>query len=165
MNFHVFRFFVAVIVSGASKGIIVTYLFLFLQDLNAPKILIGLCFTFQCIAEMPCMMFSQNVINLIGTRAVINIGILAFAVRLIGLSFLHNPWFVIPLEVLHGMAYGLLWASFVVHGNQIAPEGMAATVQSMVAASNEGFGKFIDLHSDKIIFMKNKIKINFCDKI
>ncbi|KAJ8037120.1 Major facilitator superfamily domain-containing protein 6 [Holothuria leucospilota] len=140
-NFYVFRFFVAVTVSGASKGIITTYLFLFLQDLNAPKILIGLCFTFQCIAEMPCMMFSQNVIRLVGTRAVINIGILGFAVRLIGLSFLHNPWLVIPLEVLHGMAYGLLWPSFVVYGNQIAPEGMAATLQSMVAASNEGFGE------------------------
>lgn len=143
---NVFRFLLVLIITGASKGVIVTYLFLFLEDLNASKIVIGLCPVFECLAEIPCMYISQRLISKLGSSAVMTIGVFGHFIRQLANSFPTNPVLILPIEALHGVTFGFLWPSLVIYANQIAPEGMSSTMQAMVTAFDEGLGKFKNCH-------------------
>jgi len=44
--------------------------------------------------------------------------------RAIGYSFLESSWWVLPLELLHGLTFGATWAAGIEHTSNIAPPGL-----------------------------------------
>ncbi|KAJ8037725.1 Major facilitator superfamily domain-containing protein 6 [Holothuria leucospilota] len=132
--------FIVVFVAGVCRGIVDAFLFIFLGEIGASKTLMSLSLVLTCVTEVPCLIYAGKVIDILGNDIVFCLGLLAYVVRFGGYSFLHNPWMVLPIETLHGICYGLLWPNCTEYANGIAPEGMAATLQSIMHATKAGIG-------------------------
>lgn len=50
-------------------------------------------------------------------------------IRLCLYSFLTNPWWVLPIEFLQGMTFGICYSAMAMYANVVAPNGTAATLQ------------------------------------
>lgn len=56
-------------------------------------------------------------------------------------ALLVTPWAVLPAELLHGLTFAAMWAACVKHGSDIAPPGLAATMQGIVSGVWSGLGR------------------------
>lgn len=65
----------------------------------------------------------------------------AFGIRFLLYSTLTNPWWCLPIELLHGPTYGLFYATMASYASMIAPPGTDTTVQGLVGAIFEGIGE------------------------
>jgi len=129
---------------GAGFGVIESYLFLWLQELNASQKLMGLTLSLNCLAEVPIMFFSDRIIKRVGTDGCIHLVMAAMVLRLTAHSTLAlwpSTWLVLPVELLHGVTFGLAWACGTVKSAQLAPPGMRAGMQGMFQAVYMGVGK------------------------
>lgn len=52
-----------------------------------------------------------------------------FGIRLILYSILSNPWWVLPIEFMQGITFGIFYAAMATYANIVAPSGTAATLQ------------------------------------
>ncbi|CAG2055051.1 unnamed protein product [Timema podura] len=66
--------------------------------------------------------------------------LLAFGIRFLLYSFLYNPWWCLPIELLQGVTFGLFYATMASYASIVAPPGTEATVQGLVGAIFEGVG-------------------------
>ncbi|CAH1261837.1 MFSD6 [Branchiostoma lanceolatum] len=81
-----------------------------------------------------------KLIEKISHKGVFSLSLFCFALRFLFLSLLVNPWWAIPVEVLHGTTYGAMFAASTTYASQIAPPGMEATMQGVMGAVFMGVG-------------------------
>jgi MFS family permease len=144
-NAKIFIFILVIFFFGILTGAIEAFLYWYLEaDLgNKLKILPGLCVTFACLAETPVFYFAGRFIKRFGHVMCLYIAFVAYTVRFIGYSFLTNAWFVLPIELLHGLTFGLMWAAATSYGSIITPPGMSGTIQGLISGVHFGFGNYI----------------------
>ncbi|CAM9275933.1 unnamed protein product, partial [Sphacelaria rigidula] len=75
----------------------------------------------MCLAEVPFFYLSGPLIRKIGVRWVIALTEVAYLVRFIYYSNLERPWWVLPVEVLHGLTFAAMWAATTDYAYQISP--------------------------------------------
>lgn len=142
-DLRIVTFLLAILIMGTCMTTIETYLFWFLQDLNASHLLMGLAICMTCMAEVPVMFFSGYLIKYLGHHGVLYLTLVCYTVRYLCYSFLHNAWYVLAIEPLHGVTFGAMWAATTSYGGIISPEGLAATVMGLVYAMHFGLGRLI----------------------
>ncbi|XP_006815216.2 major facilitator superfamily domain-containing protein 6-like [Saccoglossus kowalevskii] len=134
--------FTAFTVFGIGVGTIQTTFFWFLEEAGAPNSLMGISLLVTCISELPFFFYSGNIIDYLGYRGVIYFVFLSNIIRYLAYSCISNHvWYVLPLEVVHGVVYGAMYATMTSYASIISPPGMSATAQSMVQACFKGLGK------------------------
>jgi hypothetical protein len=65
------------------------------------------------------------------------------------------------VEPIHGVTFGLMYATVVCHGNQITPPGMCSTIQSGIATCF-GLGEIRSLKILLIIYVNMFFKYSIC---
>ncbi|KAG8226489.1 hypothetical protein J437_LFUL007371 [Ladona fulva] len=105
------------------------------------KTLEGLVMAIQCFGgEIPFFFLSGKILNKLGHVNTMTLVLLAFGVRMILYSFLVNPWYALPIELLNGLTFGLAYSTMASYASIVAPPGTEATVQGLVGATFEGVG-------------------------
>lgn len=134
---------VCVFVQGTLMGPIWSYAFFYFKHtLNASQLLLGLQLSVQCfIGEMPVMFFAGWFITKLGFRNSMALAVGGTAVRLAVYSLGTNAWFMLPVEVLHGLSFGLFYTAMTLFANRAAPKGTEASVQGVMSGMFEGAGK------------------------
>ena len=120
------------------------------QDLNASGLVLALAMAITVLMELPFFFYSKNMLNMIGISGCVVVGHLAlitrslsypllfslsfslslvFLLHLFRYSFLTNPWWVLPVEITHGIAFSCIWTAGVTYFGQLAPKGREATFQ------------------------------------
>ncbi|CAH1390735.1 unnamed protein product, partial [Nezara viridula] len=135
---------------GVYCAIIWNFLFWFIEDLaaNTPgfdksqlSTLQGLMLTVQCyLGEIPFLFASGWIIKKVGPPKSMVIVLFCIALRFLLYSSLTDPWWVLPIEVLNGVTFGVFYAIMVTYASSISPPGAEATVQNVVGALFEGAG-------------------------
>jgi MFS family permease len=136
-------FFATVTVMGYAVGTIESFLFLFLEDLGGSETLMGLTLTVTCIAETLIFYYASNIMQYFGLDGCFHLCFIAFLVRLgsyATLSHWKTPWAVLPVELLHGITFGLTWSAGTAKSALIAPAGLEATTQSAFQGFMFGLG-------------------------
>ncbi|CAM9243107.1 unnamed protein product, partial [Laminaria digitata] len=133
-------FFAAVGFSGMGAGVIDTFLFIRLEELGGSHLLCGLARLIMCLAEVPFFYLSGALVRRMGVRGVVSLAQLAYLTRFIYYSVLREPWWVLPVEVLHGVTFAAMWAATTDYAHEIAPEHMKATMQGLVTGLHWGLG-------------------------
>lgn len=87
---------------GFGVGLVFTFLFWHLQDLGGTPTLYGYASVINHISEIGAYFFSINLIQRFGHTKVLCFGLLCNAFRFIYISWLDNPWWVLPLELIQG---------------------------------------------------------------
>lgn len=127
------------------------YLFWFIEDLASIngchlstgwiKTLEGLVLTIHCYAgEIPFFFMSGRILRKIGHKNAMTLVLFTFGIRFLVYSMLSDPWWVLPVEALNGITFGLFYATMTTYASTISPPGTEATVQNFVGAVFEGAG-------------------------
>lgn len=76
----------------------------------------------------------------VGPQNAMSLVLFTYGVRFLLYSCVWDPWWVLPIELLHGPTSGLLWATAASYASAAAPPGTATTAQGLVGAVFEGIG-------------------------
>lgn len=97
---------------------------------NSMKTLQGLAMGIQCFGgELPFLFLSGWILQKIGHVNAMSLVLAAFGVRLLLYSFLVNPWYVLPIELLNGLTFGIFYSTMTSYASIVAPPGTEATMQ------------------------------------
>lgn len=129
-----------VFISGIGGSSIHNFLFLHLRHLGAGEGLMGLFLTVATLSELPVFFFSDRMLRRWGARNLIAFSLFAFVLRAMAYAFIPSPWVSLPVQLLHGLTFSVMWAAGSMYARQIAPEGMGATAQSLFIGTNFGLG-------------------------
>ena len=135
-------FLLVIVCSGTLHFVFAGFLFWFLEDIGSNQIILGLCIVMNCFAEVIMLFIAGKIIQRIGHIKCLYIALIAYIVRYLSYSFLTNAWFVLPIELLHGITFGLMYAAASAYASIIAPKGMSATMQGLTSGLYFGFGKY-----------------------
>eukprot|EP00892_Ulva_mutabilis_P006319 jgi/Ulvmu1/4059/UM019_0036.1 len=141
---RVLAFLATALLMGVCGGAIDGYLFVYLDELKAPPLLMGSCLAVICCAEVPVFAFSGRILHALGYQGALRAGLAAYCVRLFAYSCLRQMpslWFILPVELLHGVTFGVAWCGGVNLCNSIAPAGLESTAQSLFSGMYAGMGR------------------------
>ena len=104
----------------------------FLEELGAPPQIFGPYSVVGVAVEIPGFFFVGRLIRRFGPIPCVCVATAALSGRLLGYALLGNPWLVLLLEPLHGVAVALMQASATTYVAWVSPPGMAATSQGLL---------------------------------
>jgi PPP family 3-phenylpropionic acid transporter len=130
----------AALVYGITLGVLLSYQFLFLEELGAGRTLMALSLTISTFSEIPFWFISSGLLRRFGGNKMIAFGLLATAVRMFALGIMRDPWLALPISLLHGPGFAVIWAAGVADADAAAPPGLGATAQSLFSGMIFGLG-------------------------
>lgn len=138
---NVWIFLFSVFIMGSCWGFLESFLFIYLQKLKAPNYLLGLTVTVGAFIGLPFLYGSDWFVRKFGAIQLLLVALVVYFVRLVGYSYLEDPWWCIPYELMEAFTLHLMWVSTVQLAYQISPPGMLATLQAVVGGLNFGVGR------------------------
>ena len=133
-------FLLVAIVAGFGATGLQSLLLMFLSDLGAPDFLEGLALSLATVSEVPMFYASGTIIKRHGAPTLMLASMAAFVIRSTLVSFLVNPWLVLPLQLLHGLTFAGAWAAGVEIARQNSPPGLETSAQSRFSLAYNGVG-------------------------
>lgn len=140
-NPDVIIFILVLIILGTAWGFTKNFVFLYLEEMKPPVVLLGLINSVSALYGLPFLFTSNWWVMKIGTTQILILGLLGYVASGIGYSLLYDPWLSLVLEAANIVTYHLLWVAVIVHSHSIAPEGLVATVISLAGAIHFSIGK------------------------
>lgn len=131
LNLNYGIFLLVTLYMGLCYGFLTSFSFWFLDDLGANAVLLGVASSLRSVAENCVYFVSPFVLVRFGHVKIAGVCLLMFGVTCLSYSFLFNPWFAIPLEVLSTGAYAFSWTTCVSYLNRAAPPGTSTIVQGI----------------------------------
>lgn len=132
---------------GMCTAMVWNFLFWYLEELadcdtkERIKTLEGSVMIIQCFGgELPFFFLSGWVLKKIGHIHSMSLVLISFGIRFLLYSVLTDPWWVLPIEFLNGVTFGMAYASMASYASIVAPPGTEATTQGLVGAVFEGLG-------------------------
>jgi MFS family permease len=125
---------------GMCLSMISNFLFLFLRQLGADEFSLGLTLTVATLSELPVLFFSNRLLSRWNERQLISAALLFFAIRALAYSLIVVPWLALPIQLLHGPTFSLMWIAGVSYADRIAPTGLEATAQGLFSGVMLGIG-------------------------
>ncbi|KAJ8307027.1 hypothetical protein KUTeg_015111 [Tegillarca granosa] len=126
---------------GFGIGLIFTFLFWHLQDLGGSPTLFGIASVFNHLSELLAYLFSKKLISAIGHINVLYAGLLGNVGRFLYISFLDNPWWVLPFEFVQGLTHAAVWAACCSYITQAIPLGLRSSAQGILQGLHHGLGR------------------------
>eukprot|EP01083_Nonionella_stella_P095889 269326_1 len=182
MNLFKFQIIFSFFVLGASFGVINTFMFLRLQEMNASTVLMGVTYVVTLCSEFPAFLLVEHALHSIGDLGIICVGLFAYMLRLswYGLlgfhGILNSPWYVLPAELLHGLTFAWIKASVCVFAHRLANNehmsignvkiDLSSFSQGFLSAIFNGFGQgfggiiggiVFDLYGPHYLFFGNAL--------
>lgn len=130
-NVHYGSCLFAACIMGVDFSMSHNFLAWFLEDLGASKSLMGLAVISRCFADTVTFYFAGNIIKQIGQVRVMIMVLISYTVILLIFSTLHNPLWVIPVEILDGITYAMAWSSLTSYLAGAVPADSLTTLQGM----------------------------------
>lgn len=94
------------------------------------KTLEGLVMGIQCFGgELPFFFLSGWILKKIGHIHAMSLVLLGFGVRFLFYSILSDPWWVLPIEFMNGITFGIFYSTMASYASILAPSGTEATIQ------------------------------------
>ncbi|XP_008484205.1 uncharacterized protein LOC103520886, partial [Diaphorina citri] len=147
---HVITFIFFLFVLGNCWGFIESYLFLYLKELGAPNYLLGITVSVGTMSSIPFLYGAEKITKQIGHVNIIIVAFFSHAVRLIGYSFIENPWWVFPFETIESLAVHLMWVAAATYCTLLAPRNLIASFIGILGMAHfslgRGSGSFLGGH-------------------
>ncbi|XP_066958533.1 major facilitator superfamily domain-containing protein 6 isoform X2 [Macrobrachium rosenbergii] len=126
---------------GVGIGLIFAFLFWHLQDIGGTPTVFGIASIMNHISEIFAYFFSFRLIAQIGHVKVLCVGLAGNVVRFLYISWINNPWWVLPFEFIQGITHAAVWAaccSYIAHNT---PQHLRSSSQGVLQGIHHGFGR------------------------
>ncbi|XP_063219814.1 uncharacterized protein LOC134529542 [Bacillus rossius redtenbacheri] len=138
---HVTLFIIFLFLLGNFWGFIESFLFLYLKELGASNYLLGATITVGTISSIPFLYGAGKLTRKYGHVNIIIAAFFSHAARLIGYSFIENPWWCFPFEVIESVAVHLMWIAAATYCEILAPKKLLATLIGVLAMAHFSLGR------------------------
>ncbi|XP_065679239.1 uncharacterized protein LOC105845210 isoform X1 [Hydra vulgaris] len=144
-NFEIDLFLITTFVNGLLYSIYLNYFFLFMKEIKATNLLVGLTVAFGSVSGMIVNFFIAVIIKLFrGTFNTMIICTFLWSVRYFIFYFLKNPWLIIPLQLtLHGLSLSLFLSVKSIHLKKKAPNSVRNTMFGIVQCLHGGVSMIV----------------------
>ncbi|XP_023215518.1 major facilitator superfamily domain-containing protein 6-like [Centruroides sculpturatus] len=126
---------------GFGIGLVFTFLFWHLQDLGGTPTLFGVASVINHVSEIFAYFFSFKFIKQIGHTKVLCIGLFGNICRFLYISWLTDPWWVLPFEFIQGITHAAVWAACCSYITQATPSKLRSSAQGVLQGIHHGLGK------------------------
>ncbi|KAK2172255.1 hypothetical protein NP493_978g00021 [Ridgeia piscesae] len=126
---------------GFAVGLVFTFLFWHLQDLGGTPTLFGIASVINHISEIVAYFFSKKLIKSVGHVRVLYLGLVGNICRFLYISWLRDPWWVLPFEFVTGLTHAAVWAACCSYVTQAMPAKHRATAQLIIQGIHHGLGR------------------------
>uniref|UniRef100_A0A0V0J5I9 Major facilitator superfamily associated domain-containing protein n=1 Tax=Schistocephalus solidus TaxID=70667 RepID=A0A0V0J5I9_SCHSO len=126
---------------GLGSGIVFTFLFWHLQELGGSPTLYGIASIINYLSEIVAYYFSYPAIKRFGHIKVLYFGLLINVLRFLYISWIGNPWWVLPFEFVHGLTHAGIWAACCSYVAQCFEPQYRISTQGVLQGINHGLGK------------------------
>jgi MFS transporter, PPP family, 3-phenylpropionic acid transporter len=131
-------FLITLFMNGMAAGVGNSFLFLYLDQLQASKTLMGFSLLVATMSEVPIFFFGDRLLQRWGARGLLLIALGANALRMFSYALMPAAWVVLPIHLLHGLTFSAMWMAGVSYANRAAPAGMGATAQGLLSGISMG---------------------------
>lgn len=124
--------------AGIFDSFIIYYMFWYLEEIakktgymDSIKLIEGCVVAAECLGgEIPIFLISGKILKRIGYVHCLSLCFFMYFIRLGLISFITNPWWLVPIELfMQGCSYALCYTCIVGYASEVAPPGTSATVQ------------------------------------
>ncbi|PRP88424.1 major facilitator superfamily domain-containing protein 6-like [Planoprotostelium fungivorum] len=151
-------FYFCMVMVGCCNGLISNFLFVHLKSLHAEPALMGLTLTVNCLTEIPCLFFSGVILKKVTPQGGILLAAIAFIIRFFDYYLITNPYHCLIVEPLHGISFGIMFASAVRIASELVPSNLSTTAQGLLAGMT-GLGGMIGAILGGYIYESFKAKV------
>jgi len=103
-----------------------------IKTMGGSERLIGLSWTIAAVTELPVMLFSASLLRKFGTTWLLFISFVGFSIRISLYAIMPSPNWVLVINVLNSVSFVPFQVGAVAYANEIAPEHLKATTQSLL---------------------------------
>lgn len=146
------KFFLGILLVGATVGVVHQYQIVYLKDINAPGWVSGVAFSLSALGEVPLMGNASRLITRWGLRLVVIAGIAVLPVRWLLYTVITEPTLVIPTQLLHSAAMLSLLVGGVLYVDAQLSREWRATGQALYQATLQGLGSSIGIFAAGLIY-------------
>uniref|UniRef100_A0A914C6R7 Major facilitator superfamily associated domain-containing protein n=1 Tax=Acrobeloides nanus TaxID=290746 RepID=A0A914C6R7_9BILA len=141
MNVHLILYLLSVVCVGIGAGIVFAFLYWHLQDIGGSPVLFGFCSIINHSAEIAIYFHSFNIINKFGYVKTMYGCLGTNVIRFLLISWISNPWMILPLQAVQGCVLGLTWSTASSYISLVSPAHLKPTSQYMLLLLYHGLGK------------------------
>jgi PPP family 3-phenylpropionic acid transporter len=127
-------------VCGIGFASVNTYLFPYMQQLDASAGVMGLALTLATLSELPVLFFADRLLKRFGSFGLLSLGMAATGIRLLLFAAASAPAGVLAFQFMNGLTFPAVWVAGVAFAYDNAPPGLSATAQGLFGAMIFGFG-------------------------
>jgi PPP family 3-phenylpropionic acid transporter len=116
------------------------YLFPLMKELGAKESLMGLALSVGTFLEYPVLFFGNHLIRWLKPYGLFLAAMGVTAARLLLFGWNTSPDGILPIQLLNGLSFAVMWMAGVAYAHEHAPRGMTTTAQGLFAAMVFGIG-------------------------
>uniref|UniRef100_A0A914YRZ9 Major facilitator superfamily associated domain-containing protein n=1 Tax=Panagrolaimus superbus TaxID=310955 RepID=A0A914YRZ9_9BILA len=141
MNVHFMLYLLGVVTIGFGAGNVFAFLYWYLQDLGGSPILFGMASVVNHAAEIAAFFYTFRFINKYGYVKTMYACLGANVVRFLLISWLSNPWMILPLQAVQGTVLAVNWATATSYVSLVSPPHLKNTSQQILLILYHGVGR------------------------
>ncbi|CAL4059938.1 unnamed protein product [Meganyctiphanes norvegica] len=148
---EIIMLFLSMITVGAIIGYIETYLYIFLFGMGASSTLLATAVGTGVPVEVIIQICATAIVAKVGHVNSINIGLFSLFIRTLGLSFVTNPWWALPFQMLEAFTSGLFWTTAMMYCTQLVTLKSLASFRGLLGIAYWGIGRLLGTSIGTII--------------
>ncbi|KAJ8612278.1 hypothetical protein CTAYLR_002951 [Chrysophaeum taylorii] len=153
-------FLPSVSVVGMGFGFVMNFLFVFIKSLGGGPVICGAALFIECIVEIPVLHSADAVFSRFGARKVVAAVHALYAVRCAAYAACPTYRYVLLVEPLHGITFGLFYTAGVRHAKSLLPRDRQTFAQGLFTAAltagsgvGAGLGGLLVRHGFRTAFL------------
>ncbi|MBT2658325.1 MFS transporter [Bacillus sp. ISL-18] len=116
---------------------------IYFNQLGADNRLLGWSMLFSSISELPFLLYGHKIIERFGIPVVLVATAFFAGLRWLFFYFVHNPYLVLPIQMLHGLIFIVLSVTLAIYINQEVPKELKASGQTLNGLLSLGLARII----------------------
>uniref|UniRef100_A0AC35TU93 MFS_1_like domain-containing protein n=1 Tax=Rhabditophanes sp. KR3021 TaxID=114890 RepID=A0AC35TU93_9BILA len=141
MNLPFAIYLLSIALIGFGAGLNFSFLFWHLQDLGGSPVLFGFMSIVNHGSEVVMFLYAFRIINKYGYVKTMYVVLAANTCRFLIISWITNPWMVLPLQIIQGSINAITWACGSSYVSLVAPPHLKQNCQHFLALLYSGFAK------------------------
>ncbi len=125
---------------GVGLAVSGNFVYLYLTELNATGVTVGLALTVATLSELPLTFYGRQLLARFQTQHLMLFALGCVILRLVLYGLFERPLLVLLVQLLHGFSFSIMWIAGVAYADEYAPAGKQATAQGLFSATMMGLG-------------------------
>lgn len=131
-------FLATIFMANISAATFLSFLSLYISKLGGSDVVIGWAFSIAAVTEIPCMTYLGALSDKIGRKPLLVAALFSYPIRLFLYTLVSEPNLTLPIQLLHGLTFGVFYVASVAFVSDITLESRGTALGLYNTASYAG---------------------------